>query len=1834
MQKTILIFFLLFVFACKDPLVREMIEDSNLIDSYLTERSPGMVQINDEIVIRFKNRYQIDSEQIEQAVRIQPQIKGQYSLPDDHTIIFKPEEHFEYDQEYSIGIDLGKIIELSPEVSERLILNFKTEPLRFNLVNCYYKLNAEGEQIMATIRGEIITSQMISGATIEQLLRIQPGLPELSVSWEHNEQGTVHNFEISGIEQQASDREIEVVFSGEPLPGDFVAERQFVIRGADQFSLEDVFVVNRPSRQINLIFSQPLNPNQDLQGMIRIDESDEDIRTQIDGNELTIYPRGDISGQFDLSLSKNIESFNGAILQESVEQSLMMEALRPQLRLANSGVIVPSGGQLTFPFEAVNIDTVDLEIFKIFDQNVLQFLQDNAMGGDYNLEQVGKIVLQEKVAIGPSSEFFNQWRSIALDLDEYFQADPDAIYQVRLGFRPSYVLIECPGQVDGYIPPAEGGSIMEYRFYDYGRWDDPCYRTYYSPDHFVQRNVLLSNASAIVKRTGDDTYHIAATAISDGRPLTNATVEFYNYQKMTLGSVSTDQNGLAVLKVGETAAFVTVRHAEGTSYINILDANSNSLSDFDTGGKKSKSGLDAFLYSDRGVYRPGDTIFMHLMLDDSKMNLPDDHPVALVFRDPQGVMKFSRNINTHEGRIYSFVIPTDQNDRTGIWNASVTIGGVNFSKRIRIETIKPNRLRLSLQQDPVIAYSSPNSRKIQIASSWLHGAPASNLRAQIDVQWSSVSPDFDQHKAFNFVDPARTVESGLVTIFNNTLDEKGTAEFELELDPNASYPAMLHGNVTSRAFEKGGDFSENYAQITVSPYDHYAGVNIPEDEWGIASVRIGDPFIVQAIVADENGKPTSDRELSVGIYDIDWQWWFYRGQRYRIYELNSAEHTEAIQRLTVTTESSGQVQIPINTDDLDYGRKLIRICDKASGHCTGGYFYASGWSSDISSDERNSLSRLNFQSDQPSYSVGDDVTLTIPSEEHSRILISIEGEDDILFQEWVDGRSGSISYTFRADEKMAPNVYAHISLVQPYGLQDNDLPIRMYGVIPVMVNDENKILRPQIIAPDQIEPETEFTITVQEEDGRDLVYTIAIVDEGLLDLTNFKTPDPSTYFYAKRSLGVTTWDLYDDILYGPKGTPDKIISIGGDGETGSGKGRKKAIRFKPVVFSAGPFRLGKNDRNTHSFHMPNYLGSVRAMVVARRSDSYGMAEQSATVKSPLMVLPTLPRVWSQGEKIKIPVSVFAMDESVRNVRVQLQSTRHLYVTEDVREVHFSQPGEQVVYFDATIGEELGVAKVEVIATSGTHESSQRVEIDVRNPNPVVTKDIRVTIQPGERKTIPFELAGVAGTNAGVLELSRIPSLNLSERVDYLVGYPYGCLEQTTSSSFVQLYLKDLTDYVSDEVIDRNIRAGIRRISKMRHRNGGFKYWPSSRADVHEWSSSYAGHFLIEARNKGYFVANHLLSKWAGHQRNLARKFSVDSDQNSYRIQQSLLNQAYRLYTLSLYGAPQLGAMNALRSEEKLSDTGKFLLAAAYAMNSKSNIALDLIRNAGVTVEPYRDLGRTFGSEVRDISLIAQALNLMDRQNQSLSLVKEIAEKLNSSQWYSTQSIAFGLLAVGKATEIFEDDEIKAEVNLESEVVQVHYNKPVFTMSFEPDDLNSRNVEVMNQSENVLFASIQSSGQPSAESSLSIEPVDQHISVDVRYKNLDGSRLDISRLQQGTDFYAEVEITNLNTRGTYLDEIALTQILPSGWEIRSGRLNQSDGVVQDSYDYRDVRDDRVLTFFDMGKRKKFAILLSAAYEGDYILPPVYVEAMYDKEVQATTKGQRVHVTGHNSSFLNQ
>ncbi len=618
-----------------------------------------------------------------------------------------------------------------------------------------------------------------------------------------------------------------------------------------------------------------------------------------------------------------------------------------------------------------------------------------------------------------------------------------------------------------------------------------------------------------------------------------------------------------------------------------------------------------------------------------------------------------------------------------------------------------------------------------------------------------------------------------------------------------------------------------------------------------------------------------------------------------------------------------------------------------------------------------------------------------------------------------------------------------------------------------------------------------------------------------------------------------------------------------------------------------------------------------------------------------MIMPTLPRVLGPGETLRLPVEVFAMEKSVNNATVNVRETSGLVsVASGSNSLSFSEPGQKMTYFDLKVGNKTGVAKFNISATGGGETATSEIEIEVRNPNPVITRVLDGTIDPGQTWTQTAKSTDFSDLEAAVLEISSIPPINLSKQLDYLIRYPHGCIEQTTSAAFPQLYvdlIAPLTDKQQQE-IRKNVEAAIAKLQNFQLSSGGFSYWAGT-SEIADWGGTYAGHFLMEAKARGYAVPQQLLDKWIEYQTKTSRTWEpgTDNDPHGWWHHDNEMSQAYRLYTLALAGKPDLPGMNRLREKKTKYESSASLLAAAFATAGKNEAARDLLNDATNKKFGYTWWGYTYGSDLRDLALRLETLTAVGDNKRGLETALQVATQVgDAARWFSTQEIGTCLRALSKYAKKATFGE-KSDFVIKAGGREIPVNSSTSYYLYPLGDEVSGGVSVKNLSKQKLYSRIVMRGRPS---SADVPAESSNISLAVRYTDLKGSAIDPGKLKQGTDFLAEVTVTRTSAMRFDFNELALSQIFASGWEILNTRMNLVGGSTSDPMDYQDVRDDRVFTYFDMpfnwsndknaSQSRTYRIQLNAAYAGKYYLPAVACEAMYDNRIRAVQPGKWIEV----------
>ena len=1809
---------------------------------YISTYTAGVISSGSAIRIIFVKEA-VDSISIGQETSIKlfsfsPSISGTTRWLDRRTIEFKPDTRMTSGQVYEVQFNLSKLFKVSNDLAS-FDYTFQIMPQNFELTVDNLKPYVKTELTRQKLEGTLLTADFAKSEEVEKIISAQQEGKSLKISWQHAGEGKQHSFIVEEVARKEAASSITLSVNGKSIGIDRTEEEKVEVPSLSDFKLMNTKVIQNPNQYVALQFSDPIKEKQQLIGLITIGE-DRNMTLDFDihDNEIWVYPPVRQAGTKTIYIETGIRNINDYRMKESATTEVVFEQLKPEVRFLGKGSILPSTDGLILPFEAVNLKAVDISITKIYENNILQFLQNNRIDGSSELYRVGKNILKKTIQLDNTGiTDIGKWNRYTLDLATLISTEPGAIYQVSIKFKKKYSSYLCDGesetelQIEGEATE-ENSGYREYYYesdydyydgdYDWQQRDNPCNGSYYSSSRKIQKNVLASDLGLIAKRGSDGSTTIIVTDLKTAAPLSGIQLDVYDFQQQLLGTLSTNSDGKAIFTSKETPFAIVAKKDAQSGYMRLVDGESLSLSGFDVSGDAISKGLKGFLYGERGVWRPGDSLYLSFILEDKNKALPTTHPVVFELQNPQGVVSSRLVKSTSENGFYRFATATSADAPTGNWMARVKVGGTEFSQTVKIETIKPNRLKINLNfgEDRITSTDVQGSLEVK----WLHGAPGKNLKAQFDVIITKVETSFVKYDDFVFEEPSPGFSPEIKTIFEGYTDGEGKATINASLETTRTFPGFMNAIFRGKVFEESGNFSIDRFSLPFSPYESYVGLRTAKGEEYSSMLYTDTPQKVDVAFLDRDGKPIDRSAAQINLYRLERYWWWDN-----TYD-NIANYVESNNSSLVTSDelisTNGKASWSFTIASADWGTYYIKVCDPISGHCTGKIVYIDqpGYFGRNSREQKNTAAtRLIFSSDKTKYNVGEKINLSIPGSGEGRALVSVENGSKILSMQWIETKKGENKLSIDATAEMTPNIFINVTLLQPHSQTINDLPIRLYGIIPIGVENPATHLNPIIEMPSELEPGQEVKIIISEKTKRKMTFTLAMVDEGLLDITKFNTPEPWNKFYAREALGIKTWDLYDEVMGAFGSRIERILAVGGDAMMKANQDDPRANRFKPVVKFFGPYTLDRGSKEL-KFTMPQYIGSVKIMAVAGYEGAYGSADKSVAVRKPLMVLATLPRVLGPEEKVKLPITLFTQDKKIKNVKIEIKTFGPLSLVGNAsRSVIVPPSGDLTEDFDLTVKSETGIGKIIVTATSGNIKSVDEIEIEVRNPNVPTTQVAEVFLEAGKSWEGAVVPVGVAGTNSSTLEVSSIPPINLGYRLRYLIEYPHGCIEQTTSAVFPQLYLdvvKELTENEKSRTRS-NITKGIERLKTFITRDGGFAYWPGNE-DSDSWGSTYAGHFLLSAIDKGYFVPDDMLKRWKKYQKNQAAEWR--RNETKYYYYNTDLIQAYRLYTLALAGAPELGAMNRLREMKDVTTQAKWMLAAAYAKAGQPEAAKNLIADLTTTIKPYQEMSYSYGNDIRDKAIILETLLLLNDKTKAFELLREISISLsNQSYWMSTQTTAYCLKSIGQFVSSEKRGDLKFAYTYNGKLVNASTQLPLAQAQLEIKGAQKNPLKITNQSNGSLFVRVINIGTPAKGNE---EATQNNLLVSTYYTDMKNNSIDISKLEQGTEFYAYVTVKNPGLRGNY-ENMALAQVFPSGWEINNLRLTDDQGTEKnDLGDYQDMRDDRVYTYFDLrtNAQRTFKISITASFAGTFYLSGTNCEAMYDHSIAAKEKGRTVEV----------
>ncbi|MBL7930033.1 MAG: alpha-2-macroglobulin family protein [Bacteroidia bacterium] len=1332
-------------------------------------------------------------------------------------------------------------------------------------------------------------------------------------------------------------------------------------------------------------------------------------------------------------------------------------------------------------------------------------------------------------------------------------------------------------------------------------------------DQWINVTKLLAVSDmGIIARNAKDETTVFVNSLSTTAPVNNAEVSFISTNNQVLHTARTNNEGVAVFKntkndlSGFSVGMITAGTADDFSYL-VFNDHRNETSRFDVGGKRdTPNGLEAYLYFERELYRPGEKVNCNLIVRTPRMMPVSGEPVKLTVLTPasQQLVMLRKNLTAQGAADFSFEIPASS--LTGFYTLNAYTGNdvlIGWGT-ISVEEFMPDRINVKMMEMKPF-YTLNDSIKVSAEAINLFGSPAADRNYELDISFNRKNFHSKEFPDYNFNIKQKQQAEFPKQLLQGKTDSEGKLYFDMKPDASWADNGLLQGRATLTVFDETGRPVNRMNQFDLFTQDVFYGIKLPAPYFDVRT-----PMQIAFAAAAKNGNAAVADNVQIEVVKIDWHTAIER--TYGSYRYVSQKQERSLSKKTISIPKSGFV---MNFTPNESGEYLVRMGKPGSDVFVEENFYAYGWgSSSSTSFEVNTEGSIDIEFDKAIYKPGDKAKVLFKTPFAGRMLVTVE-RNRVMSYHYLNTDKKSAQLILPVHAGQIPNVYITATLFRP--ASDNSVPLTVaHGFKPLMVETDKNKLPLKIEAVDQSLSKTKQTIKLKTEAGRRVEMTVAVVDEGIMQIRNTPSPDAYNYFYQKRALETLPADIYPFLMpeYGIRKS-----SAGGDMMAALQKrvNPLTSKRVNLVSFWSGILTPDANGEAVYTVDIPQFSGSLRVMAVAWNNNSFGSAVHNIRVADPLVISSSLPRFFSPGDTLIMPVTFSNTTAQPVMLNPEIKITGPLTVIDKPDAALSIQPNQEGrTVFKLTAQRQTGNASVEVSAKSSGKTFSEKTDITIRPPASLQKVSGYGVVEPGKKTKVFLSHRYIPSSVSSKLIIARSPVVQFADQLQYLLDYPYGCAEQTISIAFPQLYYADLVKQIKNKPggvinISVNVRAAISRLQTMQRYNGSLAYWPGGNEE-NWWATIYAAHFLIEARQAGYDVPSSLLDGLTGYMQTRVKQHSeneywfYDSQMRKVKHQLASRENLYSLYVLALAGQADLSSMNYYKSKpEVLTEDSRYLLASSYLIIGDRRSFQSLLPPA-FTEKATRETGGSFSSYIRDEALALNALLSSDPGHpQVQQMTRHLSEALRKENYLSTQERAFAFLALGKVMKQQQTGDFTATVKANNKIYELkNEDKTILATG----DVSA--FEISMSGSGKLYYFWESEG---ITGDGSFKQEDSYLQVRKSFYDRFGKPVQTLTFNQGD--LVVVKITLNNTERSRIENIAIADLLPAGFEIENPRLTALPGMewIKDlaDFDYMDVRDDRIHFFTSISnKTHHFYYMVRAVSSGRFIMGPVMADAMYD------------------------
>jgi uncharacterized protein YfaS (alpha-2-macroglobulin family) len=1718
---------------------------------------------------------------------IEPALGGSWKWKDTNALRFQPSGGFPVASEFRVDLIPERLLKEGQVFSGDTSVVVRTDQFLVEGVDVTEEPALEGKG-KVVFRGEIRFNYPVNPEVLASKIRLEdpraskPVAVTLETSW----QNPVIGFRTEAVQKEKDERTVRLVIAGDltpvsgnaPLGQDFIQEiplgssTRLAVRGVEaQPGLQE--------SSIAVTFSSPVSAAL-AESYVKLSPQAR-TRLSAEQNVLTITGNLQPGSTYKLTIGQGMPAADDAVLPEEYAADVELPDLEPSVGYQSEGMFLAASGNHTVNLESVNLPRVQMTIDRVYRNNLFFLFQ---YGGFFNdeygyfgdVEHAFGDRLKETTLslIGKEGGKRNQRKITPLTLDRWIDTSQPGLYRVSVA----------------------------------------------KPDDYeaAQRWLLLTDLGVVAKKAPGEIL-VWVSSIRDLTPVEGALVTVVSDQNQPLAQGRTDGSGVFRVRDAKalgkgTPYMLTVEKGDDFSFL-LLDTMRIDTAGLDVGGAEPPgTGYQAYLYGERDIYRPGERLDGLAVVRDGSLQIPPAMPALLRHRDPQGRELETQRVRIDDRGLATFGLDLPGYALTGHHTLELVVAEKVIGQyRFQVEEFVPDRIGVEIAP-PTKRLGPGDELAYEVRGKYLFGPPAANLPVETRVRLVDFTFAPKGYEAFSFRNTERKLDEREVLASQGTLDLDGKATFRVTMPEGAPVPSSLEAMITARVSEQGGRGVAALSRLRVDPYPYYVGLR----RLGEGYPQPGQPIELEYVAVSPDGQEVASQGLRADLYKDNWNTVLRRvpGGGYR-YE--STRDPVLVSTQTIPAgKSTGRFQLA----PRDFGEYRVMVTDPATRASAEVEVFVAGWGT--SPWAIQNPSRLELALDKEEYAPGDTARVSVKAPFSGKLLLTVERDRVLDVQvHTLDGNTATIDVPI--SQEYRPNSYITATLVRKVGDLEPGSAGRAFGAVPLPVDRTANRLTPGIEAPEEIRPGSELAVSVRTRPGA--VVTVAAVDEGILQLVAQKTPDPFEYFYRRLALGVTSHDTFSLLLPEVRPAPPG----GGEGEEGTSQYvRTEGIRrVEPVAFWSGPLTADGDGNVRVTFRLPEFQGALRLMAVAIDGDRFGSSQEMTRVRDPLVLLPTLPRVLSFGEKLRVPVTVRNDTGKPAQVQVALAVAGPVQLDgPGTMTVAVENGRESTVYFAVRTGGGPGDARFTITASGNGERTRSQTGVPVRADLFPIAKE-----QAGPAKAVtdlPLAEGGPyrPGTVTRELRIGPLPLVQFSGKLEHLLHYPYGCLEQTVSTAFPLVYIGDLARALEPELLDPKkghgdpaamVQEGVRKIATMQLPSGGFSLWPGER-EVWPWGSLYAAHFLVEARRAGHPVDNAL---YDGALRWVASQVKAKSAYGSEELQRA----TYGLWILARAGKPDTGTMDYLRQKQagKMNVESRSMLAAGYASAGNPRAVQDLLANLGEVERIDRQTGGLVASTIRNRALVLLALlDAAPNHPQVSALVSQLSRDAGEIGDWTTQEESWALLALGQlAQRQARQPAYSGTVLAGGRSIGTFGNTPVkFAI---PGNAPVQIRMNAGYAEGGAFYHLLTRGIPTDDA---YKPASAGLEVEREYLTRDGKAVDLGKVRQGDLL---VMRTRVRSVAGPVQNVAIVNLLPSGLEVENPRLETTEKLawITDSNlrpSYMDLRDDRILVFTNLPPNswQTYYSVVRAVTPGEFRLPPVQAEAMYDPALRATGERGTVEV----------